>query len=198
MLRVSAPTDPLPGSLPCGAENRWAWSRSSPVPLAILRLVTHRSSQVPGEPIPYLCPALGSRPVHRSSPCRPDDAVPTLRTMRTLESGLIETQSRGFSTRCLRFKSRVTARTCKARFRSVVSLYRVGVEPTGFHRKVSILYIGLPPFPGLPWRYRKSPSLSVVRAGGASQVPEIIGGKGGTRTLDPGIMRYRDLGTMRS
>jgi hypothetical protein len=40
------------------------------------RLVTHRSSQVPGESIPYLCPALGSRPVHRTSPlsaqqCRP-------------------------------------------------------------------------------------------------------------------------------
>jgi hypothetical protein len=31
-------------------------------------------------------------------------------------------------------------------------------------------------------------SLELTRAGGASQVPEIIGGKGGTRTLDPGIM----------
>jgi len=30
---------------------------------------------------------------------------------------------------------------------------------------------------------RKSPALSIVRAGGASQVPEIIGGKGGTRTF---------------
>jgi integrase len=36
---------------------------------------------------------------------------------------------------------------------------------------------------------RKSPALSIVRAEGASQVPEIISGKGGTRTLDPGIMR---------
>jgi len=35
---------------------------------------------------------------------------------------------------------------------------------------------------------RKSPALSIVRSGGASQVPEISGGKGGTRTLDPGIM----------
>ena len=35
---------------------------------------------------------------------------------------------------------------------------------------------------------RKSPALSIVRAGGASQVLEMIGGKGGTRTLDPGIM----------
>jgi hypothetical protein len=35
---------------------------------------------------------------------------------------------------------------------------------------------------------RKSPALSIVRAGGASQVADLIGGKGGTRTLDPGIM----------
>ncbi len=35
---------------------------------------------------------------------------------------------------------------------------------------------------------RKSPALSIVRAGGASQVSDLPGGKGGTRTLDPGIM----------
>ena len=35
---------------------------------------------------------------------------------------------------------------------------------------------------------RKSPALSIVRSGGASQVSENVGGKGGTRTLDPGIM----------
>jgi integrase len=35
---------------------------------------------------------------------------------------------------------------------------------------------------------RKSPALSIVRSAGASQVLESIGGKGGTRTLDPGIM----------
>ena len=35
---------------------------------------------------------------------------------------------------------------------------------------------------------RKSPALSIVRSAGAAQVPEIGGGKGGTRTLDPGIM----------
>ena len=71
---------------PMRRRDRWAWSRSSPVPLATLRLVKHTISQVRGEPIPYLCPALGSRPVHRSPPCRPDDAIPTLRTMRTLDS----------------------------------------------------------------------------------------------------------------
>jgi len=33
------------------------------------------------------------------------------------------------------------------------------------HRKVSIRYIGLPPFPGLPWRYRKIPASKIGRIG---------------------------------
>jgi integrase len=36
---------------------------------------------------------------------------------------------------------------------------------------------------------RKSPALSIVRSAGRLQVTENAGGKGGTRTLDPGIMR---------
>jgi len=83
VVRFSAPTDPLQVRSRAVENSAQAWSRSSPVPLAIHRLVNHRISQVPGESIPYLCPALGSRPVSRSSPSRPDDAVPTLRTMRT-------------------------------------------------------------------------------------------------------------------
>ena len=35
---------------------------------------------------------------------------------------------------------------------------------------------------------RNSPPLSIVRSAGRSQVTEITGGKGGTRTLDPGSM----------
>ena len=35
---------------------------------------------------------------------------------------------------------------------------------------------------------RKSPALSIVRSGAAAEVLENAGGKGGTRTLDPGIM----------
>jgi len=35
---------------------------------------------------------------------------------------------------------------------------------------------------------RKSPALSIVRSAGSPQVTENAGGKGGTRTLDPGIM----------
>jgi hypothetical protein len=81
-----APTDPLLVRSHAAGEIRRAWSRSSPVPLAIFRLVTHRSSQVPGESIPYLCPVLGSRPVHRTSPYRPNNAAPTLRTVKALTS----------------------------------------------------------------------------------------------------------------
>ncbi len=35
---------------------------------------------------------------------------------------------------------------------------------------------------------RKSLALSIVRSAGAGQVTDKIGGKGGNRTLDPGIM----------
>jgi len=35
---------------------------------------------------------------------------------------------------------------------------------------------------------RKSTALSIVRSAGTSQVLDNIGGKGGNRTLDPGIM----------
>jgi len=145
-----------PSSLPCGGEHRRAWSRSSPVPLAIARLVAHRSSQVPGESIPYLCPALGSRPVRRASPYRPNDAAPTLWKMKALTSR----KSRDSITQ-LRYPlptlQAVRYRTaCKARFRPVASPCREGVAPSGFHRKVSIRYIGLPPLPGFAWRYHKT------------------------------------------
>ena len=35
---------------------------------------------------------------------------------------------------------------------------------------------------------RKSAAVAIVRAGRERQMPENTGGKGGTRTLDPGIM----------
>jgi len=50
---------------------------------------------------------------------------------------------------------------CKARFRLVASRCREGVEPSGFHRKVSVLYIRLPPFPDLSWRERESPEAAI-------------------------------------
>jgi hypothetical protein len=36
---------------------------------------------------------------------------------------------------------------------------------------------------------RKSPAIPIVRARGVWQASDDVGGKGGTRTLDPGIMR---------
>src|SRR6202140_1175447 len=52
-----------PRSLPCGGGLRRARSRSSRGTTGYLKSLVHRISQVPAEPIPYLCPALGSRPV---------------------------------------------------------------------------------------------------------------------------------------
>ena len=52
-------------------------------PLATLKSVVRRISQVPEESIPYLCPALGPRPVRLTSPSRSADIVPTTETIRT-------------------------------------------------------------------------------------------------------------------
>src|ERR671918_493882 len=38
--------------------------------------VAHRDSQVPGEPLPYLCPALRLRPVRQTSRYRPTQCSP--------------------------------------------------------------------------------------------------------------------------
>jgi hypothetical protein len=176
-LRLPAPTTELlidslprsnrssPRSLPCGRESRRAWSRSSPVPLATSRLVKHRSSQVPGESIPYFRPALGSRPVHRSSPWRHDDAVPTLRTVKTLTSRRCRDSITRLQYLLPTLQARCYHGTCKARFRPVASPCREGVEPSGFQLKVSVHYIGRPPFPGLSWRYRKSPARASAKKG---------------------------------
>jgi hypothetical protein len=142
-----------PRSLPCGGGIRRARSRSSRGTTSYMKLLEHRISQVPGESIPYLCPALRSRPVDTGLTFTACTVLsPLTRQQRHRQHDYIGTQSRGFSIRCLRFKSCVTARTCKTRFRPVVSLCRMGVEPAGLHRKVSVRYIELPPFPGLSWR----------------------------------------------
>ena len=86
-----------------------------------------------------------------------------------------EAQSHGFSICCLRFTSRVTSAPCKTRFRSLVKLYRVGVQPTGFQREVSIISYQFPPLLGLSCRdgmydltipsgvRRRGPSIQRVR-----------------------------------
>jgi hypothetical protein len=157
VFRFPAPTEPLlvrslavertAGPGPARARYRWIYSAGHTQDLP-----------VPGESIPYLCPALESRPVRQTSPYRPNNAAPILRTVKALTSRTCRDSSRSFGTRCLRFKWCVTAPACKARFRPVASLCREGVEPSGLHRKVSIRYIGFPPFPDLAWRYRKTPA----------------------------------------
>jgi hypothetical protein len=39
---------------------------------------------------------------------------------------------------------------------------------------------------------RKSPALAIVRSQRQAEVTDLISGRGGTRTLDPGIMRAVD------
>jgi hypothetical protein len=93
--------------------------------------VVRRDSQVPVESIPYLCPALRFRPVRQTSPSRSTRCSPRQSDNEDTNDAYLGTQSRGFSIRCLRFKSCVAARACKARFRLVVGLCREGVEPSG-------------------------------------------------------------------
>ena len=68
MDSLARPNSRLLGSLRCGwrppqqpgpVQARYRW---------LVELVVHRISQVPGESIPCLCPALGSRPVRLASP----------------------------------------------------------------------------------------------------------------------------------
>ena len=67
----ASPLQPiLSASLPCGGELRSGLVPFKPGTTGYTRLVNHRISQVPGESVPYLCPALRSRPVHRPSPSR--------------------------------------------------------------------------------------------------------------------------------
>jgi hypothetical protein len=60
-----------------------ARSRSSRSTIGYFKLVVRRISQVPGESIPYLCPALGPRPVRLTSPSRSAVIVPAFGTTRT-------------------------------------------------------------------------------------------------------------------
>ena len=75
------------------------------------------------------------------------DAAPALPTAKASALMNFGAQSRGFSTRCLRFKSDVA--TTHARLASgwLARLYREGVEPSGSLQKVSD-----PPFLDLAWR----------------------------------------------
>ncbi len=142
-FRFSAPTDPLlvrsraaersAGPGPVQARYRWLLSAG-------------QSQDLPGSwgirPVPLprsRIPASSSDLALSARRCSPHFAD----NEDTSTTDILETQSRGFSTRCLRFKWCVTEPACKARFRPVANLCREGVKPSGFHRKVSVPYIGL-------------------------------------------------------
>jgi hypothetical protein len=63
-----------------------------------------RDSQVPGESIPYLCPAQRFRPVRQASPYRPTRCCPRSPDRENTRDAYFGTQSRGFDIRRLRFK----------------------------------------------------------------------------------------------
>ena len=102
-----------------------------------------------------LCPALRPRPrpscyaiaAGRSRPRYTDDEGHSIQQN-------FEAQSRGFSTRCLRFQIRFPY-TGKTRFRWVANPYRVGFEPTGLQWRISSrlpqpIYSNAP---GFAWRH---------------------------------------------
>jgi len=69
------------------------------------RVVAHRISQVPGESFPYLCPALRPRPARCGLTLAATRYSPQLTDAEdTSINSYFVAQSRGFSTRCLRFK----------------------------------------------------------------------------------------------
>ena len=97
------------------------------------------TSQVPRRSIPCLCPALRPRPNRRplaswtaSSMLPPP--FPRQGLQRFLNFGA---QSRGLSTRCLRFKNGVATIPAKLASGRLARLYREGVEPSGSLQKVS-------------------------------------------------------------
>jgi hypothetical protein len=95
-------------------------------------LVDYRISQVSGDSIPYLCPALRPRLVCLVSPWRPDSA--SVPAAYASSSALPHSHAK--------LASRLLVRLC-----------REGVEPSGIQRMVSVHTSALPPFPDLSWRY---------------------------------------------
>jgi hypothetical protein len=65
------------------------------------------------------------------------DAAPALPTAKASALMNFGAQSRGFSTRCLRFKSDVATTRAKLASGWLARLYREGVEPSGSQQKVS-------------------------------------------------------------
>ena len=103
----ASPLQPLPSSfapLVVKAPTR-AWPHFySPVLRAPQVGRIHRISQVPGQSIPYLCPALRSRPARRCLTLAATWFCPQALETEDANISDFETQSRGFDICCLRFK----------------------------------------------------------------------------------------------
>ena len=127
-----------PRSLPCGGDPRRAWSRSSPVPLAGHGRSNTGSPRFLENPSRTFAPLFDSGRSDEPHPIGPPGAVPT--HLKSEDTRMCP--SRSSITRLwylLPTLHEVRYRTpCKAYFRLVVNLYREGVEPSGFHRKVSV------------------------------------------------------------
>ena len=96
-------------------------------------------SQVPRRSVPCLCLALRPRPNRQSLATHTVSSLlpprfPRRRLQRLMNFGA---QSRGFSTRCLRFKTGVATTPARLASGWLARLYREGVEPSGSLQKVS-------------------------------------------------------------
>jgi hypothetical protein len=76
------------------------------------------------------------------------DAAPALPTAKASALVNFGAQSRGFGTRCLRFKNGVATVTCKARFRPA-GLAGRELNPLDRYKRFQIIH---PPFLDLSWR----------------------------------------------
>ena len=116
-----------------------------------------------GTPIvPMPCSATPAGPITPGH-SRCVGTAPVQTTTKAPAGMSLEAQSHGLGTRCLRFAGGITPPPRKTRFRLPARLYRTGLIPAGFQRKVSemsptwlILRMALPlPF-GVYWREHSS------------------------------------------
>jgi hypothetical protein len=141
LIRFPAPTSLLHVRSRAAETSARARPRSSRGALGYLKLVDRRISQVPGESIPYLCPALGPRPVRTDLAMTVGQCSPHLWDGEDTSSAVISRLNDAASVFAAYASRACCHALCKAHFRPVADLCRVGVEPTGFHRRVSAPYI---------------------------------------------------------
>jgi hypothetical protein len=166
-LWIRSPAPTLASSFnPRVGDRRTVWpDLYRPVPRGSCGLVEHRISQVPGESIPCLCPALRPRSVRNV-------LTLTVISMWSPHFGTMKTPTwtkfRGSMTRLRHLLPTLHElcyhSPCKAHFRLVVSLWPGGSRTLWTPMKgFSPALRRPPPFPSLAWRYpdfRSTPSCS--------------------------------------